>query len=200
MGRYRLVAIDSIANRNELLARSYLRKDTIAEYARAMKEGANFPPIVVFYDGTTYWLADGSHRTEAAQRIGRKRISAQVLDGTRRDATLFAVGANLTNGLRRSNADKQRAVLTLLDDLEWSQWSDRVLAAKAGVSHTFVAKVRARFARPNATNLEERHVVRGGNVYVMKVAKRTLKGTRAHTVMTCPMCGSQFPAPKRQAS
>ena len=33
-----------------------------------MVEGAEFPPLIVFFDGATYWLADGFHRYYGAQR------------------------------------------------------------------------------------------------------------------------------------
>lgn len=44
------------------------------------------------------------------------------------------------------NADKRRAVETLLRDEEWSKWSDREVAKRAGVSHLFVANLRKQVA------------------------------------------------------
>jgi hypothetical protein len=35
----------------------------IAEYATAMSEGSEFPPMTVFWDGQNYWLADGFRAT-----------------------------------------------------------------------------------------------------------------------------------------
>ncbi|RMD90366.1 MAG: streptomycin biosynthesis regulator, partial [Alphaproteobacteria bacterium] len=55
---------------------------------------------------------------------------------------LHACGANSSHGLRRTNADKRRAVETLLRDEEWSQWGDRKIARKCAVHHSFVAKIR----------------------------------------------------------
>jgi hypothetical protein len=52
------------------------------------------------------------------------------------------VGANSTHGLRRTNADKRRAALTLLQDAEWQGWSNREIARQCGVTHAFVAKLR----------------------------------------------------------
>jgi hypothetical protein len=62
--------------------------------------------------------------------------------GTRRDAILHAAGANAAHGLRRTNADKRRAVETLLRDEEWSKWSDREIARLCAVSHPFVSQIR----------------------------------------------------------
>jgi hypothetical protein len=72
----------------------------------------------VFYDGAEYWLADGFHRVHAAQKLRRLTIAADVRQGTRRDAVLLSARANAEHGLRRTNEDKRRAVLTLLADPE----------------------------------------------------------------------------------
>ena len=37
--------------------RSALNTDLTAEYAEAMRTGAQFPPLTVFHDGKAYWLA-----------------------------------------------------------------------------------------------------------------------------------------------
>lgn len=54
----------------------------------------------------------------------------------------MSVGANEEHGLRRTNEDKRRAVLTLLGDAEWSSWSDREIARQCAVGYTLVAKLR----------------------------------------------------------
>jgi hypothetical protein len=114
----------------------------IEEYTTALFCGDTFPPIVVFYDGADYWLADGFHRLEAHRRHGLEEIDADIRQGTRRDAVLYACGANASHGLRRTNADKRRAVETLLNDQEWSQWSDREIARRCGVGNRFVSDMR----------------------------------------------------------
>ena len=58
-----------------------------------MKEGASFPPVLLFFDSTDYWLADGYHRVEAALSIGLNEIAAEVMLGTQRDAVLYSCGA-----------------------------------------------------------------------------------------------------------
>lgn len=119
--------------------RKSINGKVVKEYAEIFDV---LPPLTVFHDGKTFWLADGFHRHSAAKSIGREQVLCVVKEGTKRDAILFACGANSTHGLRRSNGDKRRAVECLLKDKEWSQWSDRRIADVAGVSHTTVATLR----------------------------------------------------------
>lgn len=126
--------------------RAILDDLTVADYAAAMEEGDAFPPVTVYVDGETHWLADGFHRVAAARKVGFTDIDADVRQGTRRDAILHSVGANAIHGLRRTNEDKRRAVETLLRDREWAQWSDREIARRTGTSNNFVSTVRARLS------------------------------------------------------
>lgn len=118
-------------------SRAKLCEATIAEYAEQYSS-KTLPPIVVFYDGSEHWLADGFHRVHGAKKAGRSLLPAEVRQGSQRDAVLYSVGANATHGLPRTNADKRRAVELLLRDEEWSKRSDRWIAEKCGVSHNFV--------------------------------------------------------------
>ena len=129
---------------------------TVYEYANAMREGELFPPIVVFHDGEHYWLADGFHRLAATKEAGFKEIVCEVQQGTQRDAVLYSVAANSTHGLRRTNADKRRAVETLLKDEEWGKWSDREIARKCGVSQPFVGNIRQTIPGDNGYHLNGR--------------------------------------------
>lgn len=154
--------------------RAQLDPQTIAEYAEAMREGAEFPPVDAFYDGQEYWLADGFHRHAAAARAQLADVLTKVRQGTRRDAVLFSVGVNATHGLRRSDADKRRAVETLLNDEQWQQWSDREIARRCAVSHPFVGKMRELIEGKRQSSLETLPVTRTfydkhGNVSEMDV-------------------------------
>jgi uncharacterized ParB-like nuclease family protein len=128
----------------QLQMRADLDPDTVAEYADALLSGCHFPPLVVFRDPQerVYWLADGWHRWHAYHRAGRKAAECDVRDGTRRDALLFAVGANVTHGRRRTRADCRRAVAALLDVVEWCKWSHREIARRCGVTDYLVRTMR----------------------------------------------------------
>jgi hypothetical protein len=138
--------------------RGELDQQTIDGYHEAMKArlDANldytFPRIDVFHDGKHYWLADGFHRFFAFKKVfGHARIPASVHQGTKRDAVLFSLGANETHGKRRSDDDKRRAVLRLLEDPEWKQWSDSAIAGVAKVSQPFVSSIRREIEKPADT-------------------------------------------------
>ena len=135
--------IGAIELDGEVQSRIRHNPDAIREFSEAMVQGKPFPPVVVFYDGDRYWCGDGFHRVKAARRAKLTHVSAAVRKGGKRDAILHPVGANVAHGIRRTNADKRRAVLMLLRDPEWRHWSSREIARRAGVSHPFVESVRA---------------------------------------------------------
>lgn len=114
--------------------------EAIASYAQEMKEGTVFPPITVFFDGATYWLADGFHRYLAAKRNGQATVRAEVQSGGRSDALRYALGANSTNGVYRNNADKRNAVEIALE--EWPDLANPVLAEICKVSVELVRRCR----------------------------------------------------------
>jgi hypothetical protein len=165
-------------------------RDLVAEYAEAMRAGEKFPPLVVFTnDNVTFHLSDGFHR-ENAYRLAYPdalEIECEVHPGGRPDALLFACGANAAHGRQRSHLDKRQAVLSLLRDDTWSQWSDREIGRQCWVSHILVATVRKAHLEtlPDAGVPEDsapvrsparpagrrRTVTRGGKVYRMKTAR-----------------------------
>ena len=124
-------------------SRETLDQAVVDEYAELMKEGTEFPPISVVHDGNEYYLSDGFHRLLAAQRAGKASINCDVITGTLRDAILYSLSANASHGLRRTVEDRRKAVMTMLEDFEWGEWSDREIARQCHVSHPFVAKLRA---------------------------------------------------------
>lgn len=122
--------------------RDRLDKTAIEEYAADMLKGDRFPAAIVFYDGQDYWLADGFHRWYAAKAVEQSTLLSEVRQGSLRDAILYSAGVNAEHGMRRTNADKRRAVMRLLEDEEWSQWSDREIARRCKVSQPFVSGLR----------------------------------------------------------
>ncbi len=155
-------------------ARVGLNEDTVQDYAELMRDGRwDFSTIkrpIVCWDEDGYWLADGFHRIEAAQRAGLVDYPVEVLRGGKRAAILRAAGANADHGLRRTNADKRRAVELLLRDEEWRQWSDRKIAEACAVDHKTVADVRRSLSGEVPQMPETRTVERNGTTYQMTPA------------------------------
>jgi len=152
-------------------SRAAIDRGVVADYADAMKDGAAFPPITVFFDGRSYWLGDGFHRYEAYAAAQVYDVPADIRQGTQRDAILFSVGANASHGLRRTNDDKRRAVLTLLNDPEWSAWPQTKIAQACGVSQSFVSRLAASEEAPSYAEHKIRTVERNGTTYQQNTAK-----------------------------
>lgn len=160
------VKIDKISIDGGTQPREDIDEEIVSEYANGMIEGDKFPPVVLFNDGAKYWLADGFHRYHASKKIGYLEIEAEVKSGTKRDAVLYSVSANAKHGLRRTNADKRKAVMTLLEDEEWSQWSDSEIARRCAVNHKTVAKYRPDSNLGNSQD-GKRKVKRGDQEYTV---------------------------------
>jgi len=122
--------------------RAEINAEVVAEYADAMRDGAEFPPVVVFFDGTNYWCADGFHRIQAMHEAGFTYIMADIRQGTLRDAQWFSFGANKDHGLRRCKGDSKRAIEKILTDPEWSKIPQSQIAAHVGVSDAYVSQVK----------------------------------------------------------
>lgn len=160
----KLLRTDLIRQDGGTQMRVALNEDAIVGYAERMDAGDVFPPVTVFYDGAAYWLADGFHRIAARNRVAVghagaepwSRVDADVRAGTRHDAIKFAIGANRTNGIRRTNADKQMAVRAALAHPDMQSMSDRAIADAVGVSHVMVHSARqvltVNTSTPNSTN------------------------------------------------
>ena len=120
--------------------RAGLNEATVADYAEALADGAKFPPVIVFHDGSQYIAADGFHRIHAAMRNGATQIECDVRKGGKLDALKFALGCNAHHGLRRTNADKRHAVEMALE--EFGHLSNDVLAEICAVSLRYVFQIR----------------------------------------------------------
>ena len=136
------IAVVKIKLGGETQTRARLDESVVEEYRTAIVMGAELPRPTLFFDGRSYWVGDGFHRIHAWATEGRAKIECEVHVGGRREALLHSAGANVAHGLRRTNADKRRAVEMLLEDDEWRRNSDRWIATRCVVSHEMVRKVR----------------------------------------------------------
>lgn len=177
-----IIPIDQIRTDGGTQSRAAIDPDTVSEYAEAIAAGAVLPQPVVFFDGAAYWLADGFHRLAAHRQAGYPNVSTDVRQGDRREAILYSVAANAAHGLRRTPADKRRAVETLLRDDAWASWSDREIGRRCCVDGKFVASVRASIC--GQPQMSERLVERGGTTYTMAVPQRSRQEEDPASVLT----------------
>jgi uncharacterized ParB-like nuclease family protein len=165
-GKTKIVTIDNIRIDERIQARLGMDAATVEAFAEAMQDGAQFPPIDVFtqgeYEDSEYLLADGFHRVAAAKRINKLAIEAAVRIGDDSDARWWAIGANKTHGLRRTNADKRRALEMALEH-PWAKGKSNVeIAAHVGLHE---ATVRRRREELSSEKPMIRTVTRGGTTY-----------------------------------
>jgi hypothetical protein len=162
------IQLKSVRLDGDTQPRQFINEDVVNDYSEQLLDDKIFPPIDVFHDGAQYWLADGFHRYFANKKAGFLDIEANVHQGTRRDAILFSVGSNAAHGLRRTNDDKRKAVLTLVNDLEWSEWSDNEIARHCHVSAMTVGRIKKSL---NLEQTEKKYKDKHGNVNTMKTDK-----------------------------
>ena len=132
--RIKNIEITKITTDDEIQQRVEMADWKIREYYESMKRGDSFPAIVVFFDGETYWLADGFHRVAAARKIEKLTFEAEIKNGSKRDAIFYALASNKSHGLNRNRKDIKKAILTILSDAEWSQMSNVAIANHIGCS------------------------------------------------------------------
>ena len=169
------IKVASINMKGNTQPRVTMDRKTIEEYQEEMEEGVEFPAPKVFYDGKEYWLGDGFHRMRAITQIGLVDIQADVTKGDRRDAQLFAAGANHDHGLRRKPEDKRKAALTLLTDKEWKTKSNAMIAEHCHVSAPFVGTLRKELEAQGKRQPTERQTKAGNTQNVSNVGRKSKK-------------------------
>ena len=160
------VKIESIRIDGGTQPRVDIDYELVHEYSESIDQ---LPPVVVFNDGANYWLADGFHRYHAHRKLNLDEIEAEVKQGSKRDAVLYSVGANAQHGKRRTNPDKRKAVLALLNDEEWGKWSNREIAKVCAVGKSMVSNIRTELSGQKG-QMEERTFKRDGTIATMNTA------------------------------
>ena len=118
-------------------------EDVMKKYAALMRDGAKFPPVSIVTDGKNNYLWDGAHRVRAALRNNDKYISANIENGSRRDAIYFSFSANKTNAFPRQPGTVKKIIEKILKDDEWAEMSQRGIADWVGCTQGFVSKIQA---------------------------------------------------------
>jgi hypothetical protein len=106
-------------------------------------------------------VIDGMHRIGAAKMRGDTKISVQFFDRSEREAFVLSVKMNIAHGRPLSLADRTRAAERIIDS--YPSWSDRAIAASAGLGTRSVAEIRARIGKSAGEDITAR-VGRDGKV------------------------------------
>jgi hypothetical protein len=93
----------------DLQPREKIDTRVLEEYAHLLGDGVSFPPVIVFFDGATRWLADGYHRWHAHKALGLVEITVDMRLGNKRDALIYSLGANAEHGKQRVYGDLRKA-------------------------------------------------------------------------------------------
>ena len=177
--------------------RAELLIEVMEDYAEQMRDGVEFPPITVFFDGKEYWLADGFHRFGAALRARPgDAIEADVIQGTQADAQWYSFSVNKTHGLRRTNEDKERAVRAALKHSKASHLSNVQIAQHCGVDEKTVRKYRSE-AGASSEIPKMRTVTRGTSTYQQNTTKIGGKGKRGADRKPSRQMASRIQQPTR---
>lgn len=134
-------AVADLRHDTRLQSRESVDHDAIAEYAEIYRTNpASMPAVRVVLVAGTPMIVDGFHRASAAKAAGVVELEVEVVAiGTIENAIEEAARANQGHGIRRTRADKRRAVAMLLQLPHWQRHSARMLAMHVGVSPSFVA-------------------------------------------------------------
>lgn len=141
----------------ELQARvDKLNMDHVQDLVDALGKGQVLPAVEVVDDGGRYLVWDGHHTAEAYRVSAAKTIPVSVRKGTLEDAIALAAGTNYKHGLKRTSADKRRAVDMLLSIPTWRDRSDNWIAETTRTSWHIVKEARAAYdlAHPPAPKPE----------------------------------------------
>jgi hypothetical protein len=132
-----------------------------------MKANVEFPPVRVWFDGKYYWLSDGFQRLEAANRIGKLQVAAEVLLGTLEDAKWDSFSVNGSHGVRRSAADLQEIIRRCIAHPKAAQLSNNQLARHLNVPEATFRRWRRRVSSSPGED-KVRIAVRGNATYPIK--------------------------------
>lgn len=136
------LSLDKITIDAGTQARVSLNKQKIAEYAESMREGDQFDPCLVFFDGEKNYLVDGFHRYFAARKIKAPSINCVVQQGTLDDAIFKSWSANSRHGQPRTRADIRKAIMSALAHPIHGEKSSREIAKICDCSHFLVLAIK----------------------------------------------------------
>ncbi len=142
------------------------------DHITSMVEAGDMPAIIVHRP--TMKVIDGTHRVIAAKLQHRDTIAARFFDGSVEEAFVLAVAANITHGMPLTSKDRKAAATRFLG--VYPDWSNRMIAATAGLSHPTVATLRRKHSGGKNFHLNRR-LGRDGKTYPPRSNERRQAGS-----------------------
>ncbi|WP_345601370.1 winged helix-turn-helix transcriptional regulator, partial [Streptomyces coacervatus] len=124
------------------------------EYVRELA-GSVTPWPAIWVHRPTMTVVDGVHRLRAVRLRGEDQVAVRFFDGDLQDALLLAVAANVTHGRALPLADRVAAAERIFTARP--RWSDRAVAAVAGLSAKKVAQLRRACPPPTTHPADPTH-------------------------------------------
>ena len=128
MSEVREIPLDQIRTYREIQPREELDPQHVELFREIYtdKESEPLPPVTVFHDPDgEFLLSDGFHRYEAARAAlsegGPSALPAEIREGNRRDAFLFAASVNGKHGKHLTPQEKRGVIRRMLADTECSR-------------------------------------------------------------------------------
>jgi ParB-like chromosome segregation protein Spo0J len=133
------ISLTSIKVVPELFQPRRMNERHVAELRRALRNGGELDPVLVYGAGRRFYLIDGHHRLQAYREEDRQEIPVEAFEGTPEEAVLAARKANSRAKLSMTNLERQNAAwqLVLLDGYSKAQIGDA-----SGISSRQVAYMR----------------------------------------------------------
>lgn len=136
--------------------RKEIDEPMVQHYTEILLEGKDkFPPIELWFDGKDYWPSDGFHRFFAHKRAGFLDIEASINQGTKRDAFKACLKANSKHGKPRTPEERRYVVQMALEDIEYGNESDFIIAELCDVSISTVNRVRKFLGLEKTTTVDK---------------------------------------------
>lgn len=170
------VKLSEVEFHDEIVAREVTDDPkTIQEYAEVYKrEPGSMPAPRLYRVGSRLFVTRGRHRVHSAIRAGLKYLECEVVEGNLDDAKWDAAGGNTDQlGLRRTNADKERAIRLAI--LAFPKRTDSAVAEHVRVRAEKVKFIRKQMEEEGSVKEETERVSTDGRKRKAVDSKHTPK-------------------------
>jgi hypothetical protein len=132
----------------DMQARAEMDWPHVNQLARYIKDGVQMAdPLLVYFDGTYYWLVDGFHRYSAMMQVdGIPDPTCKIVEGTKQEAEVEAMGQNGSHGKPLTRAERNQNAIDVLGHPLCADWTSEQIGLHVGLSESTVHRVRTRLS------------------------------------------------------